>query len=214
MLYLEIEPFNRPLQDAILWCARLPFASQHGDSPQVLHRRTGLEHANRLWDEARQVATRGWRKRNIQDTKQWEAAQRIWAEVLESSLTGVSELRSSQLRPGLPVDRYPSEPDWSNAVNELVVKRARLLKQERTEVVSEYAEGGRLLLYFPQENLADGAARVNSGGFYDDDNVPPWDIWVGFSRGALISWVPPALIEVAQMGIDANPENCIRWDDQ
>jgi hypothetical protein len=88
------------------------------------------------------------------------------------------------------------------------------LKQEWTEKVSAYAKGGRILLYIPQENLADGAAQVSSGGFYDADNVPPWDVWVGFSNSALVSWVPPTLIEVAQMGIDANPENCIRWSDE
>ena len=126
----------------------------------------------------------------------------------------VHELRSSQLKPGLPADRYPSDFDWFNAVGELVVTRSYVLKREWSEKVSNYAKGGRILLYFPEENLADGAAQVSSGGFYDADNVPPWDVWVGYSNGALVSWVPPALIEVAQMGIDANPENCIRWFDQ
>jgi hypothetical protein len=71
--------------------------------------------------------------------------------------------------------------------------------------------GGRLLLYTPSENLACGAAEVSSNGFFDVNNVPPWDIWVGFSERTLVSWVPPALIEVAQMGIYVNPEECIRW---
>lgn len=49
--------------------------------------------------------------------------------------------------------------------------------------------------------------------FFDVDNVPPWDIWVGYTDGALLTWVPTALIEAAQMGIDANPEQCIHWAD-
>jgi len=71
--------------------------------------------------------------------------------------------------------------------------------------------GGRLLIYIPEENLADGAAKYTSRGFFDDDNVPPWDIWVAFFGGTLLSWVPPHLIELAQCGIDANPESCIAW---
>jgi hypothetical protein len=214
MFDVELNQFKRPLQDAIRWCAGLPLISQERDSPAVAHRRTLLEEGDQLWQEAIKVAKSGSGARNTRDTEQWKAAQRIFAEVLELSGPTVNELRSSQLRPRLPTDRYPSDSDWSNAVGELIVKRSQVLKQEWTEKVSAYAKGGRILLYIPQENLADGAAQVSSGGFYDADNVPPWDVWVGFSNSALVSWVPPTLIEVAQMGIDANPENCIRWSDE
>jgi hypothetical protein len=73
------------------------------------------------------------------------------------------------------------------------------------------ADSGRFLVYLPHENLACGAAEFSSNGFYDLNNVPPWDLWVSFSDGELISWVPIGLIEAAHMGIDANPEQCIQW---
>jgi len=41
-----------------------------------------------------------------------------------------------------------------------------------------------------EENLADGAAKHPSKGFFDVDNTPPWDTWVAFSHGILLSWVP------------------------
>jgi len=66
--------------------------------------------------------------------------------------------------------------------------------------------GGQLLLYNPNENLACGAAEHSSNEFFDVNNVPPWDIWVDFSEDTLTSWVPPALVDVAQTGIDVNPE--------
>jgi hypothetical protein len=72
---------------------------------------------------------------------------------------------------------------------------------------------GRLLLYWPDENLACGGAEVSSHGFFDVNNVPPWDLWVAFSERTLVSWVPAQVIEIAQLGIDANPEACIRWAD-
>lgn len=214
MFRVEPEQFRGPLQDAIRWCAELPLASDGRDSPAVSNRRALLEQANLLWEQAIQLTKSNWRKRTVRDTDQWKAAQLLWAEILDSSRPILSGFRSSKLRPSLPIDEYKTESDWSNAVDDVVVKRSRILKQEWTSQHSTLAKGGRLLLYFPLENLADGAAQVNSAGFYDVDNVPPWDIWIGFSRGALISWVPPTLIEIAQMGIDANPENCIQWADQ
>ena len=43
-------------------------------------------------------------------------------------------------------------------------------------------KGGELLLYFPDMNLADGAAEAETGGFFDVHNTPPWDTWVGLFR--------------------------------
>src|SRR4030095_14369286 len=38
--------------------------------------------------------------------------------------------------------------------------------------------GGRLLAYFPNDNLFDGFAEVQSKGFFDVNNIPPPDTWV------------------------------------
>ena len=82
--------------------------------------------------------------------------------------------------------------------------------------------GGRLLIYFPDTDLACGAAEDQTGGFFDVNNVPPWDTWVSyweddepnvdrFDSEYLIAWVPPAFIESANEGINVNPEECIKW---
>jgi hypothetical protein len=90
--------------------------------------------------------------------------------------------------------------------------------------------GGRLLAYSPQDNLADGVAEVESGGFFDVDNIPPYDTWVWmvpdvrtFTRrdgsegeadvSYLVAWVPPDFIRLASGGIAVNPEQCIQWLD-
>jgi len=70
---------------------------------------------------------------------------------------------------------------------------------------------GRLLLYLPDENLSDGAAQYASKGFFDVQNVPPWDTWVCLIERYLVSWVPPLLMDLASQGIDVNPEQCILW---
>ncbi len=75
--------------------------------------------------------------------------------------------------------------------------------------------GGKLLIYFPDEQVLDGASEMASKGFFDMYDAPPWDTWVGLfhdSRGThLLSWVPPELIEFAEAGISINCVDCIGW---
>jgi hypothetical protein len=94
-------------------------------------------------------------------------------------------------------------------VAEVVAKRSRLLGNISPD--THWEVGGKLLLFTPSDTLMDGAAEYSSNGFFDVNNVPPWDIWVAFSDQTLVSWVPPMLVETAHMGIDADPAACIGW---
>ncbi len=74
--------------------------------------------------------------------------------------------------------------------------------------------GGRLLAFFPDATLGDGAARVATGGLFDNDNRPVRDTWVcyifeGSGLGYLVCWMPPTMLEDAASAIDVNPEECI-----
>jgi hypothetical protein len=90
--------------------------------------------------------------------------------------------------------------------------------------------GGRLLAFFPDDNLADGWAETVSEGFFDVNNIPPYDTWVWMVRDIrtfecadheqgeteanyLVAWVPPDFIPHANRGVEANPEGCILWLD-
>lgn len=79
---------------------------------------------------------------------------------------------------------------------------------------------GRLLVYFPDAELRDGAAEAESQGFFDGHNAPPWGTWVAYFEdhsqdvsfaSFLLAWVPQRLISLADAGIEANPEQCILW---
>jgi hypothetical protein len=81
-------------------------------------------------------------------------------------------------------------------------------------------KGGRILVFAPDEELADGAAEEVTGGYLDVNNCPPWDTWVAlteFSNGNkgraahLFAWVPPSFIDSVDRGIGVNPEQCIQW---
>lgn len=88
------------------------------------------------------------------------------------------------------------------------------------EVMLHAVTEGRLLVYFPDADLRDGAAEVASKGFFDVYNAPPWGTWVGYFddggsdpsfRCYLLAWVPRALLNAAGDGIRVNPEGCIAW---
>ena len=84
--------------------------------------------------------------------------------------------------------------------------------------------GGRLLCFFPDGNLCDGAAELESDGFFDVCNTPPWDTWVGYFcdetdpnssyANYLLAYVPKQLVSLASDGVLANVEQCIMWLDE
>lgn len=136
------------------------------------------------------------------------------------SLMSLADLRSKTLRPSL----FHDGPDY--LVRDLGQSRQFQLRYRKMHVRYEppVVATGRLMLYFPDENLADGYAEAVSGGFFDADNVPAYDTWVSIltdenhprqsARRYLLCYVPAYLIDVADAGIEGNPEECIVWLDQ
>jgi hypothetical protein len=120
----------------------------------------------------------------------------------------------------------------SHQVFRVCLERSRRLWASGKQNLSPVADlcGGRLLAYFPDDNLFDGAAEAESQGFFDVNNIPPYDTWVwmvrnvrssAYADGAcgemdanyLVAWVPPDLIQLANAGVAVNPEACILWLD-
>ncbi len=123
-------------------------------------------------------------------------------------------LRTSELSPRV------FERDRFSAVDFVAIERERYGGIEiRDAQVPKDLGGGRLLAYFPETNLYDGAAEIHTDGFLDVDNLPGWDTWVAFFEDEpktnygsyLIAWIPPEFIELVSEGIAYNPEECIMW---
>ena len=101
----------------------------------------------------------------------------------------------------------------ADAVTSLGLNRSRALWGKKV-VERKNTHKGRFLVYFPDEQLACGAAEVATEGFFDVFNTPPWDTWVSWFEedgGYLLCWVPGPFVERVAEGIDVNPEECIRW---
>jgi len=84
---------------------------------------------------------------------------------------------------------------------------------------------GRLLICTSAtESIPDGAVTEESKGFYDDDDMPPWDTWLCYlyneeilsnrklyRREYLVSWVPPEFIDLANIGVEMHFLGCMTW---
>ena len=129
----------------------------------------------------------------------------------------VGSLRSDSLRPRV------LEVDRGAAVYGVLNYRTTDRSAYRATAVTSAKDlsGGRLLAYFPDAELSDGAAEQETAGFFDVNNAPPWDTWVALFRDPsagntsysdyLVSWVPRDFVELAARGINVNPESCILW---
>ncbi len=74
----------------------------------------------------------------------------------------------------------------------------------------------RLVAYFPDQSIEDGAAEMESRGFFDKNDEPGWDTWVDFVmkpefNSFLIAWVPPDMINNVEEGIKANIIGAVEW---
>lgn len=201
--------FKQSLAETIAWCAGQSLTAHPDESPDFRHRRTLYDESNRLFRAVYERFNRNWVK--IRASAEWRQSEVLGKKADPLTLSSLdAQLRSPALMPSFQLDEFKDDL-WDKAVSEVVAKRSAKLSNISINVDSQTQSGGRLLEFIPSETLMDGAAKYGSNGFFDVNNVPPWDIWVGFSDRTLVSWVPPALTELAQNGIDANPEGCIRW---
>ena len=79
---------------------------------------------------------------------------------------------------------------------------------------------GRLVAFFPDAQLADGAAEAETQGYFDLHNTPPWDTWVGLFRADrhasgfemyLVAYVPHRFVALAGGGGDICPDGSLMW---
>ena len=153
--------------------------------------------------------------------------QPFWQRVAETVAWCAPRANSSDPRHCLRSEEIRGrhlENSYATCVRYVAQNRKLSSVQNPPLAVTPDLRGGRLLLYFPDADLCDGAAEAESRGFFDVYNTPPWDTWLAFvsenehdKRGYasyLVSWVPPVFLENVAAGIVVNPEECIQWLDE
>lgn len=165
-----------------------------------------------------EVWSRGQTNLRILDAK---TLQRRLAETVAwcNSLTWPKDFRAPELQPNL----FHQGPD--DLLCDVGRSRQMQLRYRHIPVTDGFPllSCGRLLVYFPQANLSDGAAEIDSHGFFDVFYSPPFDTWVTFFEDhtqqnafqqQLLCYVPEPAVPFAELGINVNPEECILWLEQ
>jgi hypothetical protein len=140
-----------------------------------------------------------------------------WCVPRASETAPGTSLRTPRLHP------RPLSADRATVVGEICHSRRRAPRRSESSPPTTLPDlaAGRLLAYFPDADLSDGMAELETGGFFDVFNAPPWDTWVAFFedpderdlsyRAYLVAYVPPTLLNLVERGIYVNPEECIAW---
>jgi hypothetical protein len=211
---LKDESFRRSLAETIAWCGTQEVVATVEESEDIKKRRILGQQGGELTHRAFMERGRFWNRilrRHYTNTRLWRQGMELYRQANLSSISPLLEqLRNPTLRPNGSLAEARTEPVRDEIVRSVIVRRSEFV---RGRELSPDENAGKLLVYAPEENLADGAAQLESKGFFDGDNVPPWNTWVAFSHGILLSWIPPQFVGLAQNGIDVNPECCIRWMD-
>ena len=200
--------FLQSLAETVLWCAHQSITAVSPETPDTLYRRGLIQEANILQRGLSDLLWERWKQ-----DPDWNRARALYEEADTSSLDLLrNQLRSPALKPlaAQSASLQALRMYFQEGVQHVTLSRAGAIAELGLEGDAVF-DGGRLLHYFPMENLCDGASRYASNGFFDDDNVPPWDTWCSYDNDTLTSWVPEILVPLAQLGIDANPEQCICW---
>lgn len=154
-------------------------------------------------------------RKRISETAEW-CSSRVDLNNLEHCL------RTPALRPLVSADGRVNISHTS--VEELARQRSAMLRSTSQRGAHM---PGRLLVFDSQQSLSDGAAAVETGFLFDNDNVPPWDTWLLFveetsrTQGRwkafdsyLLCWIPNELLELGEKAIFVNAEGCLRWADE
>jgi hypothetical protein len=145
--------------------------------------------------------------RRVEETARWCSSRAGTNDLARA-------LRSAEIAP-------PDREAWPERVAAVATRRAELLPPGATQ-----SPEGRLLLFDPGQSLSDGAAEMETAGFFDVNNTPPWDTWVAYIEeqsqrpdawtafdSYLVCWIPAQLAGLVSRGISVNPEVCLRWAD-
>jgi hypothetical protein len=214
---LNSEAVERSFAETVRWCVALEISISAEDVRNTSCRDRLFTEANssRLSIADKSRPRWKWLRQRRPETKlEWRrSVTDIMSKACSIPFATFSyQLRTPEFMSDESLGKVLGREKEERIVNTAIAKRSeRLTRLSGSEIPQTSNDGGRLLLYSPEENVADGASQHASAGFFDVYDTPPWDTWVSYSDGTLLSWVPPQLVGMVQRGIDVNPVDCIRW---
>ncbi len=111
--------------------------------------------------------------------------------------------------PNLPLRRLGADAGF--AFEEDVVDAALM------GLDAQLLEKGRLVVWMPDDIIPDGVGEIETKGYLDCYDMPPWETWVAYVDGQpkerphLVSWVPEPFVDPVQCAIDSNALGTLLW---
>jgi len=81
----------------------------------------------------------------------------------------------------------------------------------KTDAPINPEKDGRLIAFCPGRVMFEGFVKSQTESFFDASDCPPPEFWVGQANGELISFIPNEYISVAQLGVECNVTDTLRW---
>ena len=120
-------------------------------------------------------------------------------------------MRSPELRPPNP-DAVDGNPGLFNApehIRHVVTTRSHMITS--VELTRELV--GRLLLVDYNITNHNEATEIESNGFFDWADNPPWDLWVGELGDLLVAWIPSPFVDTATHSMAYECMDMLHWAD-
>lgn len=136
-----------------------------------------------------------------------------WLERRSQESTIQLTYRSPELAPHRDIVEDLPLSEIERTVRNVVDRRHKLLTAGGKTIKDwdSVLGHGRLIAFYPQQTLFDGAAALETDGLIDANNVPPWDLWACFVDDFLVSFIPDALVASFNCAVIVNPEQSLLW---
>ncbi|WP_145999080.1 hypothetical protein [Oceanicoccus sp. KOV_DT_Chl] len=92
-------------------------------------------------------------------------------------------------------------------VQDVIEKRAGVI----VEKSKPYSFTGRFLMLDPSATMYDGLSEELTSGFFDSDDVPPPEFWVGVVGNKLVAFIPKKFLPVTEGAVENCMSGCLEW---
>ncbi len=139
-----------------------------------------------------------------------EAARQafVWCDFAKDIKEPRSSLRTLEFGPAF------FESNGFHVVNHIIHARKYKLESLKKNVSSSFSINN-VMVYEPDSTVFDGLSESETEGFFDINDCPPWDTWIGFlnikGHRYLLSWVPDGFEHYVNEGYEVNCVECFYW---
>jgi hypothetical protein len=228
---IELELFQRRLDEAAAWCARAADASR----PFSSLRSRAFEPSTPWFvprvDEAEAARAYDFAEERFRLARPDEASTFATMGAIEAAafveenrgrpFPSVAEWRRSS--PWCAKSRAAScslasrrAPSLHLAVEDVSQRRAELLQSAGSARQSGSAPSGRLLVC--HDSFEVKLAEMRTRGFFDHGDLPPWDTWIAYERDEqgrgrdyLLAWIPECFVELADTAVREDLFGALAW---